>query len=86
MKEAMFSKITSTIQINLSMREAEILQKVIAPDNIGGPLIKMSINERGLIIRIDAVSRMNSFLATINDILEAVATSKKTVDIIQNQT
>ncbi|MFX1252058.1 MAG: KEOPS complex subunit Pcc1 [Promethearchaeota archaeon] len=80
----MFSKITSTIQINLPVREARILQKAIAPDNIGGPLIKMNINEQGLIIRIYAVARMNSFLATINDILEAVASSEKTVDIIQH--
>ena len=86
MKEAMFSKITSTIQINLSVREAEILRKVIVPDNIGGPSIKMSINERGLMIQIYAVSKMNSFLATINDILEAVAASEKTVDIIQHHT
>ncbi|MFX1535738.1 MAG: KEOPS complex subunit Pcc1 [Promethearchaeota archaeon] len=79
-------KITSTIQIHLSVKEAEILQKAIAPDNIGGPSIKMRINERGLVIRIYGVSRMNSFLATINDILEAIASSEKTVDIIQHHT
>ncbi|MFX0062597.1 MAG: KEOPS complex subunit Pcc1 [Candidatus Hermodarchaeota archaeon] len=82
----MVSKITSTIQINLSVGEAEILQRSIAPDNMGGPSIKMSINERGLRIRIYSVSKMNSFLATINDILEAVAASEKTVDIIQQHT
>ncbi|MFX0090258.1 MAG: KEOPS complex subunit Pcc1 [Candidatus Hodarchaeota archaeon] len=79
----MFSKISSSIQIQLSTKKADIIYNAIAPDNKGGPRITMQIDDQDLVIQITEISTISSFLVTINDLLDAIESSEKTVTFIR---
>jgi len=67
-------------------RKAEAIARAVTPDNVKVPLglfIKTTRQENRVITRIKCETRLETFMATIDDLLSAVSVAEKTLSAVK---
>jgi len=77
-------------EISLSyktVRDAEAVAKAVSPDNIGIPaglFIQTMRRGKKVFTKIECKTRLQTFMATIDDLLSAVSVAERTISAVKN--
>jgi len=68
-------------------QEAEAVAKAVSPDNIKVPqglFIKTTRQENRVFTKIECETKLQTFMATIDDLLSAVSVAERTLSAVKN--
>jgi len=77
-------------EISLSyktLREADAVAKAVSPDNVKVPkglFVETIRQERKVLTKIKCKTRLQTFIATIDDLLSAVSVAEKSISAVKN--
>jgi hypothetical protein len=70
-----------------TLREAEAVAKAVSPDNVKVPqglFIKTMRRGKKVFTRVECETRLETFVATIDDLLSAVSVAERTLSAVRN--